>query len=945
MKLPSNIFVLRVGLIALAGLLVWGQIAPITLAQLPRVVPPSHTGGDLKAPAAPSPVQPVEAVEPQNSEIAKDGSTEINVKNADIAAVVRIFSKKTKRNFILDERVKGKVSIYLPGKVTAEESLKILDSVLGLKGFTSVPLGENLWKIVPSKEARQSTIPTMKENSESGSASVVTRLLPLKFIPVDEAKELVAQLVSQDGLLSAYGGTNTLLIIDYEDNVRRLVDLIENVDVPFSNREMTIIPVKNADASEIAKKLGEILGLGENKDSKKAGVDPSSDLLRARLNNQVPPNGQPPVGMVTGAVSAVPPGDGSTKRSIDPKIIPDERTNSIIVVADDDTTARVRALINQLDSELDLSGFRFYVYQCQHADAEEIAETLAGLTGQGSGGGSKSGAGSNLLMSGDGDSAVSVNTNSRERGGQFGRTQDRLSSQKRTPGRSRGENKESGGKTSVQLGENVSITADKATNSLIIAANKSDYEKIKELLKQLDVKRRQVLVEAMLLEVGVDDSTEIGTDFLTSGGGLDGGVAVKSDFGSADQSLTSLFQSPQSMSKFSVAAASAGTLSLPGGLKIPSQSVLLSAAQANSNVNVLSAPNILTTDNEEAEIVVGQNVPFLASRSTSDANLNNTFNQIDRQDVGITLRLTPQISSQAFVTMKIFTEVSSVVNQTDLGPTTAVRTSETTVISKDGQMVVIGGLLADTSNNSDAGVPYLKDIPVLGHIFKSANEEHRKTNLLIFITPRIVQDQFDHKDVTFDKKEIVQGEIANRGVNPDRHEVLDNPALSKVTEAQQYEGPKPSTILPPESSDSGAPSQSGPNEPKASVSKSLSTDSPGVIQLKIAPKLTIPEKKAAVEASATSNRFVVLKVLKESLDVPFSWDPKSKRVGIEMPEGSSPKALEFFRPGSEYSYGKAKLRVEETHPDKTNAPSVPWYTLSPREVMSVGKELWIPTQK
>ena len=516
----------------------------------------------------------------------------------------------------------------------------------------------------------------------------------------------------------------------------------------------------------------------------------------------------------------------------------------------------------------------------------------------------------------------------------------------------------------MQLGENVSITADKSTNSLVINAGKADYEKIKSLLQQLDIKRRQVLVEALLMEVSVDDSTEMGLDFLGSGGGKDGGAVVKSDFGSPDQSLTNLFSNPASISKFSVAAASAGTLSLPGGIKIPTQSMLLTAAQSNTNVNVLSSPNLLTTDNEEAEIVVGQNVPFLASRSTNDSNLNNTFNQIDRQDVGITLRLTPQISSQSFVTMKIFTEVSSVVNQTDLGPTTAVRTSETTVIAKDGQMVVMGGLLADTSNNSDSGVPFLKDVPIFGHLFKSSTENHNKTNLLILITPRIVRDQFDHRDLTVEKRDGVEEEIASRDVYPDRHEVLRSPNIDKVTEALPYEGAKPSTILPPDDAvpspqDSAKITERAEELKEPTVSKKLSTDSPGVIKLKISPKFpsSITEKDASprgmLKQNRSGNRFYLFesKAASNVSGLPFSWDKKTKVFGVEMPEGSAGSALEFFKAGNRYRYAKENTAVPVTvvgaYASRKDAESdfsgdkLPWYTLSPYEVMGLGSSLWL----
>lgn len=874
-----------------------------------------------------------------------ENQTEINVKNADIAAVIRIFSKKTKRNYILDERVKGKVSIYLPGKVSAEESLKILDSVLGLKGFTAVPLGENLWKIVPSKEAKQSTIPTLKEGAlkSSNSNNVVTRILNLKYIAAEEAREVVAQLVSPDGLVSSYGGTNALLIIDYEDNVLRLVDIINTVDVPFSNREMTIIPIKNAEAPDIEKKLVDLLGLGEKKEG--AASSPAShspDVVKARTNLGAPQGGLIQNQIDGGVQVAQQDASGSAvkSRTLEPKVIADERTNSIVVVADDETTARIRALISQLDSEIDLSSHRFYVYRCQHAKAAELAQTLAGLMGGGGSNGSQT-TGSNLADIGGSDG---TNTNSKNRGGQFSSTQDRMSGQRRTPGRSRSENNtQKQSQVSVQLGDNLSITADIPTNSLIISSGKSDYEKIKSLLTQLDIKRPQVLVEAMLLEVRVGDTGDYGFDWLSSAGGADGGVYAKSDFGPSQNSLTTLFSNPSAISQFSVAAASKGSIKLPGGITLPSQSALLTAAQTNNNVNVLSAPNILTTDNEQAEIVVGENVPFLASKSTTTQNSDNIFNQIDRQDVGITLRLTPQISSQSVVNLKIFTEVSAIQSTTDLGPITSVRTSETSIIAKDGQMVVIGGLLADSKNTSEGGVPFLKDIPLLGWAFKSANDQISKTNLLIFITPRIIQDQFDMRDLTKEHRDVLENDIKKRDIEPNRLEQLHSDNIDKVTEIKEYDGDKPTTILPPLN---GTETPSSNLKPKGTIKHDYSDDSPGVIQLKVQPKIP-----AVTSKLSSADRFILLKASSEEKPkAGFVWSQETKAFGIEIPEGSSQEALNFFKRGGRYRYtannDTLNVSVISSYNSRTEAQSslpgssLAWYSLSPKEVMELGTGAW-----
>lgn len=941
--------------------------------------------------------QPISSPAPQEGEVdeeayAKDATTEINVKNADIAAIVRIFSKKTKRNYILDERVKGKVSIYLPGRVSAEESIRILDAVLNYKGFSAVPIGENLWKILPSKEARGSTIPTLTDDLPGGpSPSMVTRFVQLKFVAAEEVKQLVSQLISADGLLSAYTGTNSLIIIDSEDNVQRLVHLIGLMDVPSSDRDMTIIPVVYADATDIADKLNEILGTGSKGEG--AGAE-GLDLIRARMRDAaMASTGTARLG-AGGNVNQ--PGQGGGLQTAanaggpvvaalarQPKIIPDQRTNAVIVIADEDTTARVRALVSQLDSKMDLSGNRFYVYHCQHATAEDLADVLSGLTG----GGGFSGGGSSMRGEQGGLDLISGSRGGYG-GGSFGgggmgssgfgrsgsqnsRTQQRLQSQRRTPGQSRRPGR-TGGVSGAQLGEEISITADPATNSLIIFASKADYEKLKALLEKLDIKRRQVLVEAMLLEVGLDNNQTTSTSFITSTGGKDGGMIAQNN--GAD--IMNILKDPASVQNFSVAAASAGTLSIGDAIKIPTQTILLNAVRSNSNVNILSAPTILTTDNEEAEIVVGQNVPFVTSTATNSTDLNNTFNSVDRQDVGITLRLTPQISSSDTLALQIFTEVSTVVS-TDpkLGPTTAIRTTQTSVVSKDGQMIVIGGLMSDDRNASESGVPYLKDIPVLGHLFRSTVDRHQRTNLLILLTPRIIRDQFDARDATLEGRDMVEKEIERYDIHPDREEVLRSQKIDHVSESNSYDGPLPSTIL-------------GPDHKTGRVS-----DGNGVLEFKVNPRLpeipdenliepgtessetsilregkvpSPPEDNADPEAalsrtkevqpsqpSSTEARWVVLKVGSEKLpgDLPFSVTPQGSLVGLLLPAESGASTRDFFRVGQVYSYRmqggtlsvspvgvfNSQEQAAQFYPEVNQA----WYTLSPYEIMNLGDGPWV----
>ncbi len=866
-------------------------------------------------------------------EIVKGSNTEINVKNADIEALVRIFSKKTKRNYILDERVKGTVSIYLPGKVSSEEAIYILDSVLALKGFSSVPIGENIWKIIPATEAKQTTIPVVEGGNGRGTASVVTRFINLKYVSAENVKELVSALISSYGLVSAYPATNSLILIDSEDNINRLVQIIERMDLPATDSEMIIIPVKHAIATDLAEKISQILNIDSKEQQSGAGLalPVSSTSSQRRLTGTDGETAIVPATTRAGNVTV-------NSRAKDPKIIGDERTNSIIVVADNETAARIQALVDQLDSPIDLSGDGFYVYRCQYASAADLANVLSGLAGGGGSSGSSSsqtassnqgGFGSNSNSSLSGQNSNS-NSNSRfsgqsksgqSRGGFGSNSQSSTASQPRTA-------------TSVNLGNNLTITADPATNSLIIIGSRTDYEKIKKLLKDLDVKRRQVVVEALILEVGVDDGKTLGTEFSGSGGGKDGGVFGSNNLGN----LATLLSNPSQLQDFTLAAASAGSLTLPGGITIPTQSVLVRAAQNNSNVNVLSSPTIIATDNEDAEIIVGSNVPFISSTASNQTDLNNVFNQVDRQDVGITLRITPQISSSDYVKLKLFTEVSNVVTGTEgsaLGPTTTVRTSDTTVIAKDSQMVVIGGLMSDNITEAVRGIPFLKDMPLLGFLFRTNSDRQIKTNLLIFITPRIIKDQFDARDHAIEQRDDFRQVMDTYKIKPNRDEVLYNENLDQVIDGQVYEGTKPSTIRP----------QNNPVEPVAPQANSneLSFNDEDRI-----------EPKFKDTASASLGSYFVLE-LSKGLPEGVWPDLFSKNngglVGVRLPQEVSSYAKKFFESGQKISYSfngqevplevigafKSLDEAEEYYPNlKSN-----WYSLPPQEILNLGQGPWI----
>ncbi|MCB0358114.1 MAG: type II secretion system secretin GspD [Bdellovibrionales bacterium] len=704
-------------------------------------------------------------------------TTLLNVKDADITALIKTFSKLTGRNYIVDSNVKGTVTIHLPTPVTIEESLRLFDSVLLMKGFTTVPVGENTWKVVPAKTAKQTTIPLIRDGEGPPSDKLVTQFVRLKYVSAADLQKLLSQYTSSDGVINSFSGSNSLIIVDSEANIARLKDMIEELDVPAINQELTIIPVLHADVTDIAEKIQEILGAEDKEEDTAAAVLQSA---RARIAARA----RARAAAQAGAAGS----DGENidaTRTLPMKVIPDERTNSIILLADPELTARVQALVERLDSPVDLAGGRFYVYRLKHADAEELSDVLQEIIS----GASESSSEQGSARTGSSLTRRSQQTNTPARESAASRIAEVLRAR-----RLGSQPQEEGGK--VNFEGDVSIAPDASTNSLIINASKGDYLRIKSLLDELDVKRPQVIVEATILEVSLNKEEGMGFELQTSGGGEDGGIVAQTNYGG----LTELVTNPAALTDLTIAAASSGTLTLPGGLVVPSQAILVKALSRNSNVNVLSAPTILTTDNEEAEIIVGENVPFVTSTSTDTSNINNTFNSIERQDVGITLRITPQISSGNFVTLQIFVEISNVVQGTrndPNGPTTTIRTTETNVEIKDGQMVVTGGLISDNLTESTRGIPFLQDIPFLGHLFKREDVVQRRTNLLIFITPKIIKDQYDARETTIARRDELRSTMDELGSSVAREEVLQSKDIDHVVEQVPAPEVAPSTIRPP----------------------------------------------------------------------------------------------------------------------------------------------------
>ncbi len=686
----------------------------------------------------------------------------MDFQDVEIATLVKFISDITGRNFLLDDKVKGKVSVISPSKITVDEAYRVFQTVLEVKGFTLVDTGPVV-KIIPTKDVKAAGLP-VGAATEQPSASYVTQLIPLHHVEAQAAATLLQPLVSRDGLISAYAPTNSLIIVDSQANIARLVELVAALDVPGQERTVEVIRLEHAFATDVAKILQE-------------AIEDQAEAPGGTTTTTRPPSSVP-------GVSTTRPVQASGARPAGLRVVPDERTNAVVVIGNQREIRQAPALSAKRDRRLPKGTGRINVYFLRHADATEMVQVLADLVGTTTStvprqilpgravteGGGRFGSRSFRTATGSeslGDFGRSV-IGGRTAGGLPG-TGRRVSE----PGLAGGVVSAGTGAPAVEFESGVRVTADPATNSLVISAAPQDYATLREVIEQLDIPRRQVLVEAIIFEVSLNRARQLGIE-LQGGVSVDGAVGFgRVNFRNLDP-LTRGLQSGDVEGLSNLAGLLAAVISqqsiiLPDGTKIPAGAALLSALEADTDINVLSAPTIMTTDNEEAEIVVGQNVPFVSSRATDQTNLQNTFSQIDRRDVGITLRLTPQISEGDTVRLLIFQEVSALVPTAEvqvlqLGPTTTVRSATTSVVVKDNQTVAIGGLISDSLRKTERSVPYLSDIPVLGNLFKFDDDSKEKVNLIILLTPRILRNPAMLASMTDQERRRFRAALTGRGM-------------------------------------------------------------------------------------------------------------------------------------------------------------------------------------
>jgi general secretion pathway protein D len=699
----------------------------------------------------------------------------LDFQNAELTTVIDTIAKLTGTNFIYDDRVRGRVTIISPTPMPVEQAYAVFESVLQVKGFTTVKTPGGALKVIPLRDAKETNVQTSRSTLPPRNRDTfITRLIPLRYINAESIVTTLKPLVSKEAAIAAYAPTNTVILTESASNIRRLIAILESIDIETYREELIVIRVEFADAGTLANQISEIFGATASVTSTTAATQRRRTPRRGAA--------QPAPAAVTRTA-----GDLSKVR-----IITDERTNSLIVLAPRTQLEEVRRLVRKLDVPV-TGGGRIHVYYLQHADAEELAQTLS------------------AMISG---TAVPA-----------------------PPAGAAGGQAQAIRATVTGLAGGIGVTADPATNSLVIQASQEGFTTIAAVIEKLDVARPQVLVEALIMEVDVTDNEELGFNALVKilGGDTEYAIALGSD------AATAALLGPGT-GEAGAAVASDLVEGLGVGEGIPLLGAVSSSdlgsnntidaiirlAASDAGTNIISAPHILTSDNEEAEIRVGDNIPIVTSRvdaATGNVGGLSTSVNVERQDIGVTLRVTPQITEGDTLRLDIFQEISAVNEALTL--TTAVatgqsgvalskRTVENTVVVADGETVAIGGLIGEDYQDTVVKVPWLGDIPVLGWAFKTTQRTLVKKNLLVFLTPHIIRSKEDLEKETIRKRQefvdqtgrtlrltereqaaerkemaaaAARGEPyeAGRGLNPVRHAVLDHEARYPLERMQAIE--------------------------------------------------------------------------------------------------------------------------------------------------------------
>jgi general secretion pathway protein D len=619
-----------------------------------------------------------------------------NLQDADLSELVNHISGLTGKRFIYGAKVRQiKATVVSPEPVTLEEAYQAFLSILDANGMTIVPHGRFLKIIDSGGVVTQPTPVIARGEPVPDSDRFVTRLYRLEHVSSDEALALLGKFKSKDGDLSVYAPGKLLIITDTATQVRRLMRIVEEIDVGGSGQHMWIEPVHNGTSQELAKRVNELFDLG----------------------------------------TPAAPGAANAKANGLNKVIADEQTNSLIVVGTEDSYLRLLEVLKRLDSQSSETG-KIHVFALQHAIAEEMSATL------------------NQMLGGAGGRAPAAPAGGAPGGAAAGTFEGELR-----------------------------VTADKSTNSLIITSSSRDYATMRLVVDKLDHARRQVFIEAVIMDLSVSDSTTLGMSF--HGGDVLGSAQDTLLLGGFQAGKSVAFPADPSLLQ-GFAAGIRGpnlpnTTNLLGtGLSVPEFGVVLNAVAASGRSNILATPHIIATDNVAAEISIGENIPLqtnvgggasaltsLAGSTGAAAGLGSLLGgggfAAPRQDVGNKIKVTPHINESNQVRLEIDQESSAPgATSGTLGAVSITkRTANTTVVVQDQQTVVIGGLMSDEYTTSRTKVPVLGDLPLLGALFRTSDVQKRKKNLLLVLTPHVIRDQDDLRKI-FERKMQERQEFLDR---------------------------------------------------------------------------------------------------------------------------------------------------------------------------------------
>lgn len=618
----------------------------------------------------------------ENKVSPKENQIILNFSDADILQVIQAVSKFTGQNFIIDPRVKGKVTIISERALNPEQVYQVFLSVLKVHGFAAIP-GPDVVKIVPDVNAKQDAIDTLERARGDQGDQLITQIIEVKHVDANQLVPILRPLVPQRGHLASVPSSNVIIIADTAANIARLTEIIHRIDT-VSGDEIEVIPLQHASATEVAR-------------------------------------------VITQLNSADPKAVGNK-----PKVVADDRTNSILLSGDKTTRLRLKALIANLDTPMEVGG-NIHVVYLRNAVAKDLVPVLTGVS-------------QNVI---------------------------------------KGKTATAGGASS-----NIVIQADEHTNSLVITAPPEVYRSLKSVISQLDVRRAQVMVDAVIAEITTDKARELGVQWAVDG--RNGGNAVGLINFTLGVPITAYanLSSPPSPVGLNV-----GVGNFTGTNKI---AALLSMLAGDSHTNILSTPTLVTLDNQEAEIVVGQNVPFVTgsyANTGGGTTPSNPFTTIQRQDVGLTLKIKPQINEGDSIKMDVTQEVSSIAPSSGASDIiTNKRSIKTSVMVDDGQIIVLGGLIKDDLTQTEQKVPGLGDIPLLGWLFRYEKTEKIKTNLMVFLHPTILKDRNTITSLTSQKYNFFRAEqmdMRKKGLH-----LMDDNEVPVMPEMQQ------NLTLPPPYEDS-----------------------------------------------------------------------------------------------------------------------------------------------